>query len=394
ESFSTVGEVEVVGARCVQSHGIRRGEIVDMDAAARAIRRALLGAERMAAPRVERVDQVVVSFSGGRPESFSTVGEVETETGRVSDSDIARALAEAEDPPIGEGRQVLHAQPVEIGLDYQTGLTDPRGMMGRRLSVAVHVVTVDARPLANLMECVRQCDLDLAGVVSAPYAAGLSALVEDEQRTGAVAIDMGAGSTAASVFLRDHLVCVDQVRFGGAHVTGDIAAGLQMAEVEAERIKTLHGGVIPTDADNREPIDAPRRGEEESPERRMITRGMLIGVIRPRVEETLRTVRDRLTTLGIADMPSCSIVLTGHASQLPGVDELATRILGRRPRIGRPMRLAGLPQSLSGPENAAAVGLAIYAMRPHDEIWDFEAPRPWSVQGRAQDIVRWFRTNW
>ncbi|MEM9784169.1 MAG: cell division protein FtsA [Pseudomonadota bacterium] len=391
---SLFGAVEVVGARCVQAHGIRRGEVVDMTAAARAIRSALLAAERMAAPRVERVDHVIVGFSGGRPESFSTVGEVETETGRVSERDIAAALAEAPDPPIGEGRHILHAQPVEIGLDYQTGITDPRGMMGRQLSVAIHVVAVDARPLANLMECVRQCDLDLAGVVSAPYASGLAALVEDEQRTGAVAIDMGAGTTQCSVFLRDHLVCVDGVRLGGAHVTADIAAGLMMGEAEAERLKTLHGGCIATGADNREPIEAPRRGEEQSLDPRTISRGMLIGVIRPRLEETLRLVRDRLLALGVTDMPACSIVLTGNACHMPGVDELVTRIMGRRPRIGRPMRLAGLPQALAGPESAAAVGLAIYAMRPHDEVWDFEAPRQWSVQGRAQDIVRWLKTSW
>lgn len=391
---SLFGAIEVVGARTVQSRGVERGEITDMDEATRAIRLALLTAEKMAAPRVERVDQVIVSFSGGRPESFSTVAEVETETGQVTERDISNALGEAPEPPIGPGRQILHAQPVEITLDHQTGITDPRGMMGRRLSIAVHVMTVAARPLANLMECVRQCDLDLAGVVCGSYASGLAALVEDEQRTGAVCIDMGGGSTSFSVFLRDHLVCADTVRFGGENVTKDIAAGLMMRHATAERIKTLHGGVIPTGADDRDLIDAPRVGEEESPHRRQISRGMLIGVIRPRVEETFQLLRGRLMELGVTEMPGCSFVLTGAACQMPGVDEIATQILGRRPRIGRPLRIAGLPQSLAGPDNSAAVGLAIYALRPHDELWDFEAPRPWSVHGRAQEMFRWLKTSW
>ncbi|MCL5777851.1 cell division protein FtsA [Limibaculum sp. FT325] len=391
---SLFGAIEVVGARTVQSRGVKRGEIVDMDEAARAIRLALLTAEKMAAPRVERVDQVIVSFSGGRPQSFSTVGETETETGQVSERDISAALADAPEPPVGEGRQILHAQPVEITLDSQSGITDPRGMTGHRLSIALHVMTVAARPLANLMECVRRCDLDLAGVVNSAYAASLSALVEDEQRTGAVCIDMGGGSTSSAVFLRDHLICVDQIRFGGDHITADIASGLMMRQSTAERIKTLYGGVIPTGADERDLIDAPRIGEEEAPERRQISRGMLIGVIRPRVEETFRILRARLTDIGVDAMPGSSYVLTGAASQLPGVDEMATRILGRRPRIGRPLRIAGLPQSLSGPDSSAAVGLAIYALKPHDELWDFEAPRPWSARGRAVEIVRWFRQSW
>ncbi|MEM7176466.1 MAG: cell division protein FtsA [Pseudomonadota bacterium] len=391
---SLFGAVEVVGARTVQSRGVRRGEIVDMDEAARAIRLALLTAEKMAAERVERVDQVVVGFSGGRPESFSTIGEVETETGQVTDRDISRALGAAMCPPIGGGRQILHAQPVEISVDYQTGITDPRGMSGRNLSMALHVMAVDARPLANLMECVRQCDLDLAGVVSAPYASALSALVEDEQRTGAVCIDMGGGSTSISVFLRDQLICGGQIRFGGEHVTSDIAGGLLMRRATAERIKTMRGGVIPTGVDDREMIDAPQIGEEDQPDRRQISRGMLIGVIRPRMEEIMREVRTQMAELGVHEMPGCSVVLTGAACQMPGVDELITRYLGRRPRIGRPLRIAGLPQAMAGPEYSTAVGLAMYSLKPHDELWDFETPRPMSARGRATEMLRWIRTSW
>ena len=388
------GAVEVVGARTVQSRGVKRGEIIDMDEVCRCIRLALLNAEKMAAPRVDRVDQVIVSFSGGRPESFSTAAEVETETGQVTERDISNALGECPEPPIGDSRLILHAQPVEIAVDAQTGITDPRGMTGERLGVALHVMTVDARPLSNLMECIRQCDLDLAGVVAAPYASGLAALVEDEQRTGAVCIDMGGGSTSVAVFLRDQLICVEQIRFGGDHVTKDIAAGLLMRTAAAERIKTLYGGVIPTGADDRDLIDAPRLGEEDAPNRRQISRGMLIGVIRPRIEETFRHLRQRLVELGVTEMPGCSFVLTGAASQMPGVDEMATQILGRRPRIGRPLRIAGLPQALSGPDYSTAVGLATYALRPHDELWDFEAPRPLSARGRATEMLRWLKTSW
>ncbi|HUF55189.1 MAG TPA: cell division protein FtsA [Thermohalobaculum sp.] len=389
------GAVEVVGARTVQSRGIRRGEITDMDEAARAIRLALLNAERAAAAKgVERVDQAIVSFSGGQPQSYSTHAEVETETGQVTERDIAQALAECPEPPIGAGRQILHCQPVQLGVDYQTGITDPRGMMGRRLTVACHVLAVEARPLANVMECVRQCDLDLAGVVSAPYAAGLAALVEDEQRTGAVCIDMGGGTTSFSIFLGDHLVGVDQVRYGGSHVTSDIAAGLMMRHSTAERIKTLNGGVIATGADERELIDAPKRGEEESPERRQISRGMLIGVIRPRMDEIFRTLQRRLHELGAAELPGSAIVLTGAACQMPGIDEMCAQVLGRRPRIGRPLRIAGLPQDMTRPDHAAAVGLAVYAVRPHDELWDFEMPRPLGARGRASEMLRWLRTSW
>ena len=386
------GAIEVAGARTVQSRGIRRGEIVDMEDVCRSIRMALLNAERMAANRVERVDHVIVSYSGGRPASYMTEAEVETETGQVTERDLSNVLAKCPEPPLPQGRQILHAQPCEITVDYQNGITDPRGMTARKLSLALHVMTVDRKPLSDLIECVRRCDLDLAGVVSAPYASALSALVEDEQRAGAMCIDMGGGGTSCAVFLRDHLMCVNQIRYGGNHVTGDIAAGLMMSQSTAERIKTLHGGVIATGADDREMLDAPRVGEEELPERRQISRGMLIGVIRPRIEETLLLLKAQLDAIGVDAMPGSGLVLTGAACQLQGIDDMVHRILGRRPRIGRPLRIAGLPQALSGPDYATAVGLAMYALRPHDELWDFEAPR--AIRGRTANMMRWFKNSW
>ena len=160
---SQFGAVEVVGARTVQSRGVRRGEIVDMDEVCRSIRLALLNSEKMAAPKVGRVDQVVVSFSGGRPMSYSTHAEVETETGQVTERDISNVLGACPPPPIGEGRQILHAQPVELGLDQQSGLTDPRGRHVQRsferladADRASELVVVVPR----LPEPVRRLDLD------------------------------------------------------------------------------------------------------------------------------------------------------------------------------------------------------------------------------------------
>jgi cell division protein FtsA len=294
---------------------------------------------------------------------------------------------------------VLHAQPVNFMLDGVDGLNDPRGMTGTRLGCDMHLVSVAANPLRNLAHCVKRCDLELAGVAVAPYLAGLSSLVEDEQNLGAACVDMGAGATGISIFLRGHLIHCESVRLGGDHITLDIAHALTMATTAAERIKTFHGGAVATGLDDREMIEAPSLGEAEgeavSPgERRRISRAVLIGVIRPRLEETLETVRDRLRAAGFEHLPGRRIVLTGGASQLPGLEEQTHRILGRRARLGRPLRVAGLPQSASGPAFATAVGLCIHAARPQDEAWDFEVPLALNGRGRIDRALRWFQENW
>lgn len=388
--YAAFGALRVVGAGVTQSRGVRLGEIVDLDEAEKAIRTALERAEKMAGARV---DQVIACVSGARPKSFSSYGEVEVERGEVRARDISRALARCEWPAHEVGREVIHAMPVNFTLDGATMAPDPRGMAADLLSVDLLTVTVATTPLRNLATCVRRCDLELAGVVAAPYASGLSALVEDEQKLGAACIELGAGSTNLSIFLRGHLIYADSSRLGGDHLTNDIASGLSMPAQSAERIKTLHGGAVATGLDDRDLIEAPQVGERHPSDRRTVSRSALIGVIRPRLEEILEDARRRLDEAGFEHLPGRRIVLTGGGAQLTGVEEVAHRILGRAVRIGRPLRVGGLPESATGPDFAAAVGLAIHAARPKDEIWDFDVA-PGASRRRVANAWRWFRDNW
>ncbi|TVQ57924.1 MAG: cell division protein FtsA [Rhodobacteraceae bacterium] len=385
------GAVRVAGAGVTKSRGVRLGEIVDMEEACRAIRTALEIAEKTAG---ERVDQVVCSLSAARPLSEAAHGETLVEGLEVSANDVARAVFACRPGARREGRETLHAQPVNFALDGVDGLTDPRGMSGSRLACDMHLLTVASGPLRNLAQCVRRADLDLAGVVAGGYAAGLSSLVEDERKLGAACVDLGAGGTDVAIFLRGHLIHAEAVRLGGDHITLDIANGLSMSTVAAERIKTFHGGAVATGLDDRELIEAPGLGDPGPGERRRISRAVLIGVIRPRLEEILETVRDRLGAAGFQHLPGRRIVLTGGAAQMPGLEEAAQRVLGRRVRVGTPLRVAGLPSTVSGPAFAGAVGLAIHAALPQDEAWDFEVPLAPNGHGRIRRAVRWFRENW
>lgn len=385
------GALRVVGAGITRSRGVRLGEIVDLEETQRAIRTALETAEKMAGARV---DQVIAAVSGARPLSHSSYGEADLEAGETTSRDISRALHACDWPERREGREVIHAMPVNFMLDGRMTAPDPRGLAARSLAVDLHAVSVETRPLRNLATCVRRCDLELAGVVAAPYAAGLASLVEDEQKLGAACIDLGAGSTDVSIFLRGHLIHADSARLGGDHLTQDISAGLSIPEAVAERLKTFHGGAVATGLDDRELIEAPQAGDAHEAERRRISRSALIGVIRPRLEEILEGARRRLDAAGFQHLPGRRIVLTGGGSQLTGIEEIAQRILGRQVRIGRPMRIGGLPQAATGPAFAASVGLALHAARPQDEIWDFEPATAFPSHRKLAHAVRWFRDNW
>lgn len=381
----------VIGAATTKSRGVRFGEIAVMNETERAIRTAVQAAQKMAAVRV---DHVIACFSGADPRSYGLAGEWDLQDQVVTEGDVARVMAACDVPDLGAGREVLHAQPVNFALDHRTGLGDPRGQIGNRLACDLHLLSVDAAVVQNLLYCIKRCDLELAGIASSAYVSGISSLVEDEQELGAACIDMGGGATGLSIFMKKHMIFADSVRMGGDHVTSDISKGLQVPLVVAERIKTKHGGTHATGVDDREMIEIGGDSGDWEKDRRQISRTELIGIMRPRLEEILEEVRGRLDAAGFESLPSQQIVLTGGASQIPGLDGLASRILGQRVRMGRPLRVQGLPQAATGPAFSGAVGLCLFAAHPQDEWWDFDIPNERYPARSLKRAIRWFKDNW
>ncbi|RMH39421.1 MAG: cell division protein FtsA [Alphaproteobacteria bacterium] len=380
----------VIGAATTRARGVRFGEIHASPETERAIRTVVQAAQKMAGVRV---DHVIVTLAGARPRSYGLTGEIDLDGTAVTEADVGRVLSACDLPDIGADREVLHAQPVNFAVDHRTGLLDPRGQIGHRLTTDMHLVTIDATAIKTLCHCVQRCDLELAGIASSAYVSGIAALTEDEQELGAACVDMGGGATGVSIFLKKHMIYVDSVRMGGDHVTGDIASGFRTSRALAERIKAVNGGVVATGQDDRDFI-AIDEADEPGAERRTISRTELIGVMRPRVEEILEEVRASLDAAGFEHLPSQRIVLTGGASQIPGIESLAERILGPYVRLGRPLRVQGLPQAATGPAFSSIVGLCLFAAYPQDEWWDFELPTERYPARSLRRALKWFRENW
>ncbi len=384
-------QFRVIGASTTRSRGIELGETCAVQETERAIRTAVQAAQKMANTRV---DHVIACLSGGQPRSYGLAGTVNVETDVVSEQDVARVLASCDVPDYGAEREVLHAQPVNFALDHRSGLIDPRDQIGQRLACDMHLLTVDRAVIENLIYCLKRCDLELAGVANSAYVSGMAALVEDEQELGAACIDMGGGTTGLSIFMKKHMIYADAVRLGGDHVTQDISKGLQVSLAVAERIKTFHGGVVATGMDDREMIEIGGETGDWEHDRRTVSRAELIGIIRPRIEEILEEVRQRLDAAGFEHLPSQQIVLTGGASQIPGLDTLAPKVLGQQVRVGRPLRVHGLPQAATGAAFAGSVGLSLFAAHPQDEWWDFEMPSEMGAPRSLRRAVKWFKDNW
>jgi len=384
--------VEVIGFSHTESLGMKSGHVVDLDEAEEAVRHAVDLAERNAKCQVE---SVVVSLSAGRPVSELLSAEIAIAGSAVGNHDIARVLAAGSRQSVRDGRVVLHSLPIGYSLDDAHGVRDPRGMLASRFGVDMHVVTADAAPARNLVLAVERCHLMVEALVAGPYVASLATLADDEADLGAAVIDMGAGTTSTAVFTDGRFIHADAFALGGRHVTLDIARGLNISVQDAERIKTLYGSVLIGGADERDMITVPAASGEEREAPRFVSRETLTRIIKPRAEEILEIVRDRLAASPFKAEPRGRIVLVGGACQLTGVSDLAARILGRPVRIGRPLGISGLPEAARGSAFAVAAGLLVYPQLAHLEHFEPRHTRHFKTGtgGYIARVGRWLRES-
>ena len=383
--------VQILGMGHQRSMGIKSGVVANLDSAEQAIRSAVDAAEKMAGITIE---SLLVNVSCGRLASETYTATVDLGGKTVGDGDIGRVLHAGRRHSLTEDRTAVHALPIGFALDGDQGIADPRGMIGERLSVDMHLVTGEAPPLHNLELCVNRSHLSVERMVVSSYASGLSVMVEDEAELGCAVIDLGGGTTTIAVFNRGQLVHVDAVAIGGNHITNDIARGLSTPIEYAERLKTMYGSALPGVSDERDMLAVPPIGEDADDHPNEVPRSTLTRIIRPRVEEILELVRDRLSESGFAGLVGRRMVLTGGASQLNGMCEAARRVLARNVRLGRPLGIAGLPNAAKGPAFATSVGLMIYPQVAQlEQLDEGEPARLTGTGGYIARVGRWIQES-
>ena len=359
--------IRVAGIGHQVSRGVKAGRIVDVDQLEASILNAVHAAEKMAG---ETLRSVIVNLSGGWPASQTVGVEVSIAGHEVGDGDLRRVLDQWRSLDDLDDRDLIHSIPVGFTIDGTNGIRDPRGMFGQALGAHMHVVTAASGAVRTLSTVIQRCHLDVETLVVSSYASGLASLVDDEMDLGVTVIDMGGGTTSFAVFFDGNVVYTDCVSVGGHHVTNDIARGLSTPVLAAERLKTLYGSATPSPLDDQETIDVPPIGEEEHAQPNHVPKSLLVGIIRPRLEETLELVRSRLEASGFDKIAGRRVVLTGGASQLPGARELAQLVLDKQVRMGRPVRVQGLAEAAGGPAFSTCAGMLVYAANPH-----LDAPR-------------------
>ena len=357
------GIIDIVGVGQSPSDGLRKGVVVNLESTVKSITKAIEEAELMSGTEVS---SVYVGIAGGHIKGINSRGVIAVSRAdkEITQPDVDRVIDAARAVSIPMDREVIHVLPQEFTVDDQDGIKDPVGMSGTRLEAEVHIVTGAVTSAQNIVRAVNRAGFEVNDIVLEPLASSFAVLTEDEKELGVVLVDIGGGTTDLALFVEGAIWQTEVLAIGGGNVTKDISVGLRTPIAEAEQIKLKYGCAMTELVKADEEIEVPSVGGRKA---KGLPRTVLAEIIQPRMEEIFLLLSREIKKTGYEDLVAGGVVLTGGASAMEGVQELAERILDMPVRIGSPKGISGLVDVVNSPVFATGVGLVFYGAKNFED---------------------------
>ena len=352
------GTLEITGVGTCPSTGLRKGVVVNIEATLRSVSAAIEAAEMMSG---REIHDVWASIGGSHIDGINSRGVVAVtgknrETREIGSDDIKRVLEAAQAVLIPMDRKLLEVIPQSYIVDDQKGISDPLNMIGVRLEAEVHIITCSTTGAQNLIKCVNRAGFRVKDLILQTLAAGRAVLTQEEKELGVALVDLGGGTTNVLVYSGGAPYSIHTIPAGGAQVTSDISIIKNISYETAEKIKLEAGCCWEPFLEEDDEIIVPGFGGRPP---QAIPRSQVLAIIRPRMEETFKLVREKIDKLSFSRPLGGGVVLTGGGAQLLGAAELASLVFNLPVRVGNPLPVGGLVEDYRCPAFATAVGLAL-----------------------------------
>ncbi len=362
QHFPKEEKVNVIGVAATPAQGMRRGQIINIEEATASLVSSIEAAERMAGVPIRRA---VIGLSAPHISSLESSGVVAvTEPNKeVTAFDVERVLEAAKAVSLPETSEVLHVIPRQFIVDGQNGIVDPLRMTGVRLEVIASIIVASSAALKNLKKALGETGITAEPMVYSGFGAAEAVLTSTERELGVVLLDIGGTTTSITVFIEGSPNFIKVLPIGSVNVTNDLAIGLRIPLEEAEKIKIYLSGSNNIAKSEDKKINLAEAGIEALPGREIDGEVALNGIIKPRVEEICRLIRDVLQEAKLASSTPVGLVITGGGSLLPNLEAISQRVIGLPARIGYPRQLGGIANEITVPTHSTTLGLIDYSIK-------------------------------
>ena len=381
-------QIEIIGIGTAPSLGIRKGVIIDLDQAIQSVKESIESSERMAGIRI---NSAFVSIAGSHITSVNSKGviAISGESPEITENDIEKGIEAAKAGIVSSEKELIHTLSREFIVDGQSGISDPLGMSGARLECKVHIVTGSITAVQNLVKCVEEAGLDIEEIIFGTLASSNAILSNAEKELGILLIDIGAGTTEIAIFVEGGLAYSAVLPVGGVQITNDLAVGLRTSIEEAEKIKVSYGSAVENSASPEKLVEI---SSINGKEKHNVSKKYLVEIIEPRVSEIFNFVGMEVRKSGCYSMIPGGIVITGGSSLLPGISEVAERVLNLPSRLGRPHYQGELADMINDPSYSGAIGLLSFATEKYSSGRSFQSTkRKTGVKNIFTKIISWLK---
>ena len=351
------GYVKFLGFGQCQTHGLRKGFVINIDDTAMSIRSAVKEAELMSGHSIK---SAVVGIADRFIRGQNSTGMVTLKGREVNEFDVRRVIAATQAVPLLDGRKTLHIIPQEFIVDAYDGIEQPLGMSGERLEARVHLVSAASTSIANIVNACGKAELSVDGIMCQPLASAQAVLLPEERDLGVMLIDIGDGTTDIAIFTGGKLRHIAVIPVAGNHLTNDLAVGLQVSLSEAEHVKCLYGCCLEGIPEREASVEL--RMTDGGRNKNVTSRG-ICNILKARVQELFTIIDKELIRSGYGSGLGAGVVLTGGSSLLPGMDTLAEQMFAMPVRIGEPTNIKIFTDNGRVPQFASGVGLVLNGLQ-------------------------------
>lgn len=348
------GRFQIVAYSEVPSSGVNRGEVQNILQVVNATQPLIEDVRRQSGVNFT---EVYVGIAGQHIKCVENRADIIRKNFdvEISEEEVLTLEQSIYEIRVDPGEEILHVIPQTYNVDDKIGVTDPVGMLGKRLEANYHVVVGKTISAEHTERCISNIGLNLKKLILEPIASAAAVLTNDEKEAGVAMVDIGGGTTDVIVYYDNVVRHTAVIPFGGNAITNDIKEGCGVLQRQAEQMKVQFGSCFGDLAAENKIITIPGISGREP---REISFRMLAKIIEARMEEIIGAVIYEIERSGYLKKLNAGIVFTGGGSSINHLSQFVKYKTGLDVRIGSPLYLTtDSGQELSRPTFSTAIGL-------------------------------------
>ena len=357
--FNEESKLNIIAVSSSQPFGFRKGQIIDPQKATNSIEESIESAERMAGIEINKIS---VSITAPYIETINTKGviAINNPNNEIDQNDVNRVIEAAKNTSIPPGKEIIHCIPRKYFVDGQEDIINPIGMNGNHLEIEAHLILASSPALKNIQKCFQDLDIDIDKIIFSGLASSQAVVTETDKELGVALIDIGGTNTTLTIFLEGSPFYSTVIPIGGNNITNDLAIGLRLPLLDAEKIKHRLDQIV-TSKKFEDEVDLHQLGLDTNIENKKISLHMTVnGIIKPRLEEIFSILRQKIEESQQINSIPAGIVLTGGGSLTIDSKEICSQIIPLPLRLASPPQVNGLVDEITNPAHSSTIGLLMY----------------------------------